>query len=165
MNIKLSAIAVSLTTIMASSAFAHGIEGSLGHCKDSTDIIKFSCGTAEGVTVDHAFATVQDLLPVKKPEVNIKIAPWVGNHCGEFTDAAPDAVDDDGLASEEVETAMPAVGGAFCVKVFKKAGKQNDNLGKKTAEGLEDYEVDAGCGQEGVEDHAAPVFERYIKNQ
>ncbi len=165
MNIKLSVLVASLSVFMAASVHAHGIEGSLGYDDDNTDIIKFNCDTLDGVTIDHAFATVQDLLPVKKPQVNVKIAPWVGNHCGAFSSAEPDTTDDDGLASAEVEAPVAAVGGSFCVKVFKKAGNQNTNLGKKTADGAEDYEVDAGCGQEGVEDHAAPIFDRYIKNQ
>ncbi|MDO9104078.1 MAG: hypothetical protein Q7U57_03865 [Methylovulum sp.] len=171
MCIKLSIFAVSLTALMAASAYAgdikplHGVAGSLGNGEDATDIIRFSCGTLEGVTVDHAFATIQDLDPVQKPELNIKIAAWTGSHCGSFSTAEPDTVDDDGLAGAEVEVGMPAVGGQFCLKVFKKPGRQNGATGHKTAYGAENYEIDTGCGQEGLEEHAEPIFDAYIKNQ
>lgn len=170
MSIKKTVLAASMA-LLTSSAFAgdikplHGIEGSLGNSPLAVDVFRVSCGAPiAGVTVDHAHATIMDFEPVAKPRLNISIAKWNGSTCVNCTTPAGDPIDDDLGASAGVETAMPPVGGKFCVAVFKTPSNQNTGTGPKTSYGAENYEADVHCGQEGVEGHPDPEFDGYFLN-
>ncbi len=170
MSIKKTVLAASMA-LLTSSAFAgdikplHGFAGSLGASPIAVDIMRFSCGSLEGVTVDHAAGAIQDLAPVAKPKLNIRIAKWNGYTCGAFSAAGVDPVDDDGLGGDEVEkSGIPAVNGKFCVMVYKTPDNQNSGTGTKTSYGAEEYEVDVHCGQEGSEEHPDPTLDGYFLN-
>ncbi len=172
MSFKKSVLAASMA-LLTSSAFAgdvkplHGVEGSLGSSPLAVDLFRVSCGAPiEGVTVDHAAAAVTDLSPVAKPKVNIMIAKWNGSSCVNWTAPSGDAIDADLDPGAGVEVGgIPAVGGKFCVAVFKTPSNQNTGTGTKTSNGAENYEADLHCGQEGVEDlHPDPVVDGYWIN-
>lgn len=169
MSIKKTVLAASMA-LLTSSAFAgdikplHGVEGSLGNSPLAVDIMRFSCGTMEGVTVDHASASIMDLAPEAKPRLNVMIAKWNGYTCTGWTTPAGDPVDDDIDASADVEKAMPAVGGKYCVAVFKTPDNQNAGTGSKTSYGAENYELNTHCGQEGVHDHPASTLDGHFLN-
>jgi hypothetical protein len=170
MSIKKTVLAASLA-LVSSSAFAgdvkplHGFEGSLGSSPLAVDIMRFSCGSLEGVTVDHAAGSILDLEPVAKPKVNVMIAKWNGSTCTGWTAPVGDPIDDDPDASAEVEkSGIPATNGKICVAVFKTPAKQNGATGSATSYGSENYEVDVHCGQEGVEEHPDPILDGYFIN-
>jgi hypothetical protein len=170
MSIKKTVLAASMA-LLASSAFAgdvkalHGVEGSLGNSPLAVDIMRFSCGSLEGVTVDHAAASILDLEPVAKPKLNISIAKWNGSTCTGWTSIVGDPIDSDADASVEVEKGgIPAVNGKICVSVFKSPAKQNGATGSATSYGAENYELNVHCGQEGVEEHPDPILDGYFIN-
>ncbi len=171
MSIKKTVLAASMA-LLTSSAFAgdvkplHGFEGSLGNSPLAVDIMRFSCGTPiAGVTVDHAHASVSDQFPEAKPRLNVMIAKWNGSTCVNWSTPAGDPLDDDGIPSAEKEVGgIPASGGKFCVMVFKTPDNQNAGTGSKTSYGAETYELDAACGQEGVEEHPEPILDGYFIN-
>ncbi|MDO9104079.1 MAG: hypothetical protein Q7U57_03870 [Methylovulum sp.] len=170
MKIKLAALAAFLSALIATAAVAGdikplhgGIAGSLGANPLAEDIVLYTCGKLPGLTIDHAAAAIQDLDPVAKPRLTVRIAKWSGSVCGVFAAAAGDPVDDDGIPG--AEAVKPLLGGNYCIKINKTAAKQNGATGPKSANGAENYELDTHCLQQGVEEHAASTFVRYIKNQ
>lgn len=170
MSIKKTVLAASLVLI-ASSAFAgdvkplHEFAGSLGNSPLAVDVMRFSCGSLAGVTIDHAVASIKDVVPEAKPQVNVKLAKWNGYTCTGWTNAVGDLIDDDADPSAEVEkSGIPAVNGKFCAMVYKTASNQNTGTGSKTASGAENYEIDVHCGQEGVADHPDPTLDGYFIN-
>ncbi len=166
MSIKKTVLAASMA-LLTTSAFAgdvkplHGIEGSLGSSPLAVDLFRVSCGTPiAGVNVDHAHASIMDTFPEAKPRLNVMIAKWNGSACVNWTTPAGDPLDDDGIPSAEREVGgIPAVGGKYCVAVFKTPDNQNTGTGKKTSNGAENYELETACGQEGVEEHPDPVID------
>lgn len=169
MNVKKTVLAASMA-LLTSSAFAgdikplHGVEGSLGSSPLAVDILRLSCGTLPGVTVDHAAVAISDTFPEAKPQLNVRIAKWNGKTCVNWSNAAGDPVDDDGIPSADLEKAMPAVGGKYCLMVYKTPSNQNAGTGPKTSTGAENYELDTHCGQEGVEDHPESTVDGYFLN-
>jgi hypothetical protein len=171
MSIKKTVLAASMA-LLASSAIAgdvkalHGVEGSLGSSPLAVDIMRISCGTPiTGVTVDHAHASINDLFPEAKPRLNVMIAKWNGSTCVNWTTPAGDPIDDDAVPSAEKEVGgIPAVGGKYCVAVFKTPDNQNTGTGSKTSYGAENYELETACGQEGVEEHPDPIVDGYFIN-
>jgi hypothetical protein len=161
-----------------------GFIGSLGAGATATDIIRFNCGVWVGppaITINQARARVKDKSPVAQPAVNVQIAPYTAGACGVYTAAKKDdtsttgaaqaygvnSPDNNGVFSDWTATVvMPAVGGQYCIKVFKTADNQNTGAGG-TAAGAENYELDSHCEDSAAAplNHSASTGAFYIQNQ
>lgn len=169
------------TFLAADTAFAFpGFNGSLGNAAAATDIIRFNCGAPyPGVTINQARARIRDKSPVAQPAVNVQIAVYSGGVCGAYTVAKRDEAgqppsvpqaygvngpDNNLIFSDWTYIAMPAVGGQYCVKIFKTADNQNTGAGG-TAIGAENYELDSDCKQASNPNVNPPTGATYLQNQ
>ncbi len=177
MYFRKSLLALSLTSIMASTAFAGdikplhgGFTGSLGSTATATDIIRFKCGTQAGI--NQAVAKVKDTGTTgAKPVVQVQVAPWNGSTCntGVFNTAKPDGTTATGDADATFSALTGAVsavsGGTYCAKVSKTPGHQNNQSLPDSAAFSETYELDHHCEQAGNPTHPASTLIQYDTNQ
>lgn len=170
MNIKKSIFAAPIA-IFASSTFSgdiapmHGFEGSLGRQSYAVDIVRLSCGTLEGITIDHASVNISDQFDFAKPRLNVMIAKWNGRECVNWSRPAGDPRDDDGIPSAERSIPMPPFGGQYCLMIFKTPDNQdgpNPGAGLKTAVGNEEYLLDTHCAQQGVPEHPESPVDAFL---
>ena len=179
-------------TLTATATFAGditprhgGITGALGDAATATDIYKCTCGAQPfGVTYSRAGARVTDLVPVAKPIVNVRIAPWLSasSTCGTYSTAKKDSINtaanpksgdgDVGANANPSPYAYTAAGSIniaagnnmYCVKVNKTAGQQNNAALPTTAVGAENYSLDQHCEQNPTIPHNASTC-TLIQNQ
>jgi hypothetical protein len=173
MRSKLTVLVVSLSAVMASSAFAGDIKplhtafnGSLG-TGVKKDILRAACPTGTSPAVTSVKAAVGDKAPVNPPVIKVQIKKLSSNACTASVLASgaiqQDNIDGDtqidpvtGLAVAIPSAASSVAGGngtAFLIEVFK----------TETGGVAESYSLNYHC-ENGTSNHPVPTL-TYCQNQ
>lgn len=164
MRTQLTVLAVSLSAVMASSAFAGdikplhgGFTGSLASGYPKKDKLKGVCPTGTSPAVTSVQASVKDLAPVQTPVVRVVVRKLSTNSCASAVAASgvlrSDTVDGD-AAFSAVSSVAAANGTPFMIEVDKTSTASN---------AAESYELNYHC-ENGTVNHPVPTL-TYCQNQ
>jgi hypothetical protein len=171
MRSKLTVLVVSLSAVMASSAFAGDIKplhtafnGSLG-TSVKKDILRAACPTGTSPAVTSVQASVGDKAPVNPPVIKVQIKKLSSNACTASVLASgaiqQDNIDGDTQLENGVLVAVPSAasvvaggnGTAFLIEVFK----------TEVGGVAESYSLKYHC-ENGTTNHPVPTL-TYCQNQ